>query len=260
MILPAGYIDPVPRMTAKVCRACGSPLEAPGDYCLSCGASQTMLLGCLLRNEGATLLMLDAEGRELGVDFVKAYFPLYEHGSIERQISLRNFLELVADRIHRKRPKLVALSAENHELAQIRELIPFDVRFLGFSEDADLQSLRDELSKLLKISRLERVEIPPDRKLGGAHSTIIGERRGYNLILKLATCPYVKKVVPGRIRAKGAAATSGGVSVKITRADERGNIRALLSEGSSVQEIFIVTTAPNKELGEIVAGELKKLL
>lgn len=252
---------PTPRSPAAgVCRSCGSALEMPGDYCLSCGSSQTKLLGCLLRSEGATLLMLDAEGRELSTDFVKSYLHLYERDSIEYQISLRNFLELVVDRIHRKRPKLVALFAESHELAQIRRLIPFDVKFFGLGNAVGLQSVRCELLKLLKISGLERVETSPSKKLGGAHSTIIGERRGYNIILRLAECHYVKKIVPGRIRAKGAAATGGGVALKITRADERGNLRALLSEGSSVQEIFIVTTAPNKELGELVAEELKKLL
>ena len=96
---------PTPRSPAAgVCRSCGSALEMPGDYCLSCGSSQTKLLGCLLRSEGATLLMLDAEGRELSTDFVKSYLHLYERDSIEYQISLRNFLELVVDRIHRKRP------------------------------------------------------------------------------------------------------------------------------------------------------------
>jgi hypothetical protein len=47
---------------------------------------------------------------------------------------------------------------------------------------------------------------------------------------------------------------------KITRIDLKGNIRAVLSHGSSNQEILIVTKASSREEGERIAKEIMELL
>jgi hypothetical protein len=46
---------------------------------------------------------------------------------------------------------------------------------------------------------------------------------------------------------------------KITRVDERGNLRAILSYGSSNQEIHIITKASSREEGLKIAKELMEL-
>jgi len=66
-------------------------------------------------------------------------------------------------------------------------------------------------------------------------------------------------MVFGRIETKGSR-TGHGLRFKITRVDERGNLKAILSYGSSNQDIHIVTTASSKEEGERIAKELIGLL
>ena len=103
-------------------------------------------------------------------------------------------------------------------------------------------------------------EMNATRKIKGTHSTIIGGREGKRLLLKVARSPLVKKVIPGVIENKGTASPSGGLRLKLTRSDARGNVRALLVEGSTVQEIRIVTSASSREEGEKVLYALKRML
>lgn len=97
------------------------------------------------------------------------------------------------------------------------------------------------------------------RKVGGKHTTVVGGRRGAEILLKIASHPRVKRVVPGRIEAKGAK-VGRGVRFRVTRVDERGNIKAILSRGSSSQEVFIVTAASSPSEGEQIARELEELV
>jgi len=92
--------------------------------------------------------------------------------------------------------------------------------------------------------------------VGGKHSTILGGREGLNLLLRVASNPNVKKVVPGRIGAKGGR-SGKGIRVKVTTVDKRGNIKLILSEGSSSQEIYVVTNASNYEEGLELANKIK---
>ena len=95
-------------------------------------------------------------------------------------------------------------------------------------------------------------------KIGGKHSTILGEKKGLNLLLEIALNPNVKKIVPGRIGAKGGR-SGKGMRVKVTTVDERGNIKLILSEGSSSQEIYVVTNLSSYEEGLQLANEIKLL-
>lgn len=92
-------------------------------------------------------------------------------------------------------------------------------------------------------------------RFSGKHKTVIGGREGLEIVGRLLSHSKVKRVIFGRIEAKGSR-TGHGLRFKITRIDERGNLRAILSYGSSNREILIITTASNKEEGEIIAKEL----
>jgi hypothetical protein len=75
----------------------------------------------------------------------------------------------------------------------------------------------------------------------------------------VAAHPHVKKVIPGPIDAGGSGSNSG-VRAKATRADEKGNVRLLVRDGSSVQENRIVTTARDRESGEWIREDLNEAL
>ncbi|MFN3384245.1 MAG: DUF2103 domain-containing protein [Archaeoglobaceae archaeon] len=92
----------------------------------------------------------------------------------------------------------------------------------------------------------------------GKHKTVVGGRDGLEIVGKLLSHSEVKKVIFGRIGTKPR--TGHGLRFKITRVDERGNLRAILSYGSSSQEIYVITTASSKEEGERIAKELIEIL
>jgi hypothetical protein len=95
-------------------------------------------------------------------------------------------------------------------------------------------------------------------KLGGAHTTIIGGRAGKKLVKLVSQHPEIKKVIPSVISVKGAA--GGSLTGKVLRADVRGNLRLLLSEGRSFQEIRLVTTVGTAEEGDRIMNELNEIL
>jgi hypothetical protein len=95
-------------------------------------------------------------------------------------------------------------------------------------------------------------------KLGGAHTTIIGGRAGKKLVKLVTQHPEVKKVIPTVISVKGIA--GGSLAGKVLRADARGNLRLLLSEGRSFQEIRLVTTVGTAEEGDRIMDELNEIL
>ncbi len=94
-------------------------------------------------------------------------------------------------------------------------------------------------------------------KFGGDHTTIIGGRKGRKIVMEIGRSEYVKKIIPGIIKV---GMSPGGFKAKFLRPDSRGNLRLLLREGSTVQEIFIVTKATTYSEGLEIAKELEKLL
>jgi len=95
-------------------------------------------------------------------------------------------------------------------------------------------------------------------KLGGAHTTIIGGRTGKKAVEVVARHHKVKRIVPSVISVKGHA--GGKTLAKVLRPDARGNLRLLISSGTSAQELRIVTTAGTVEQGEAVRRELNQAL
>ncbi|WP_048135072.1 DUF2103 domain-containing protein [Methanolobus tindarius] len=100
----------------------------------------------------------------------------------------------------------------------------------------------------------------PECKLGGSHTTIIGGRAGKKIVSLLSQHPSVKKVIPSVIAVKGKGNSGGKLTAKIQRPDDRGNLRLLLSHGTSFQELRIITNVGSFEEGENILKELNSLL
>ncbi|RDZ65599.1 metal-binding protein [Haloferax sp. Atlit-12N] len=231
------------------CRRCGNPLEKPGDYCLTCNTANCDAVVAVFEADRATLTFLDEED-VLGETTVTT---IPESDDETKVVQLRNFAGLVADEIRRKRPETVYAAGERAPLRETRAQLHHE--FYRVSDDDPVQRVLDTRGE----RTLEVVDIPPAEKLGGSHSTLIGGRRGRRAIGVVAGHPHVKKVIPGPIDAGGTGSRTG-LRAKVTRADDNGNVRLLLRDGSSVQENRIVTTAMNRETGERVRDDLNEAL
>jgi len=199
------------------------------------------------------------------------------------EIQLRNFAGRVADEIRRKRPETVYAAGEREPLRETRAQVHHefyrvpDARTAGESgpnanRAGDAGGPRDASAQHPDATpvvswvldrrgdrALEVVETPPREKIGGSHSTLIGDRKGRKAVSTVAQHPHVKKIVPGPIDAGGTGSRTG-LRAKATRAGTNGNVRLLLRDGSSVQENRIVTTAMDRETGERVREDLNEAL
>jgi len=232
------------------CRRCGSSLDRPGDYCLVCRSENADAVVLELERERArvtTLVEDDVAG-------VREVTTTPEDGDETGVIELRNFAGLVADEVRRKRPEEVYATGDRDVLRAVRSQLHHEFYRIGESDDPieAVQSRRGE-------APLEVVETAPREKIGGSHSTLVGGRAGQKAIQTVAGHPHVKKIIPGPIDAGGSGSRSG-VRAKATRAGENGNVRLLIRDGSSVQENRVVTTARERELGEVVREDLNDAL
>lgn len=100
----------------------------------------------------------------------------------------------------------------------------------------------------------------PKSKLGGSHTTIIGERQGKKIVTLVSQHPEVKKIIPSVITVRAKGASGGIITGKVQRPDERGNLRLLISYGTSSQELRIVTTVGDVFEGERIMNELNAML
>ncbi|MFC4550553.1 MULTISPECIES: DUF2103 domain-containing protein [Halorussus] len=231
------------------CRQCASPLERPGDYCLVCRTPNADAVVLELARERAHLTMLDDEEVVGETDVTTT--P--EDGDEESVVELRNFAGLVADEVRRKRPEEVYAAGDREVIRAVRGQVRYS--FYRVADDDVVGAVRDRRGD----RALEVVDAAPPEKIGGSHSTLIGGRAGQRAIYTVAGHPHVKKVIPGPIDAGGSGSRTG-VRAKATRADENGNVRMLLRDGSSVQENRVVTTAMNRESGEHVRADLNEAL
>lgn len=97
-------------------------------------------------------------------------------------------------------------------------------------------------------------------KLGGSHTTVIGGRTGKKILRMVSQHPDVKRIIPSVISVRGKSASGGSLTAKILRPDNRGNLRLLLSQGTSSQEIRLVTNIGSVEEGEKLMAELNAIL
>ncbi|MFC7081206.1 DUF2103 domain-containing protein [Halorussus caseinilyticus] len=234
------------------CRQCASPLERPGDYCLVCRTPNADAVVLELDRDRATLTMLDDE-EVVGETHVTT---TPEDGGEEGVVELRNFAGRVADEVRRKRPEEVYAAGDRDVLRATRDQLHYSFYRIGDGgDDGPVEAVLARRGD----RALEVVETAPAEKLGGSHSTLIGDRAGRTAIQTVAGHPHVKKIIPGPIDAGGSGSRTG-VRAKATRADENGNVRLLLRDGSSVQENRVVTTAMDRERGERVRADLNDAL
>jgi hypothetical protein len=232
------------------CRQCSAELDRVGDFCLRCRTGNADAVVCDCGRERATVTAL-RDGERIGAAVVTTT-PEEDATSAAGVVELRNFAGRIADEVHRKRPEDVYAAGERAVLTAVRERLHHELyRVDGEDPVAAAIERRDEPA-------LEVVEAAPAEKIGGTHSTLVGGRTGETAIATVAGHPNVKKIVPGPIEAGGSA--GGGVRVKATRAGERGNVRLLVRDGSSVQENRVVTTARDRETGERVRAALNEAL
>jgi len=234
------------------CKKCGVELPTLAAFCLTCGTVNALGCGVFYANNRIYLFFIAEKGCE------SYSFDVYDD---EFEISKRNVFELIALKIHEKRLNEVIVSGVDREALLeaaewIKSVSVHNLSVLITDAFNSPEEFRDAIARHLRTkSTLKKVDMKPEDKIGGAHTTIIGGRDGVKLLHRLAACEYVKKIIPGIIEAKGIA-VGGGVRLKLTRSDEKGNIRAILIDGASVQKILIVTTASSAEEGE----EVRKIL
>lgn len=231
------------------CRRCGTPLEKPGDYCLTCNTANADAIVVEFGHDRATLTMLDEA--DICGETTVATIP--ETDTELDGMYLRNFAGRVADEVRRKRPETVYAAGVREPLRETRAQLHHE--FYRVPDQDAVEWVIDRQGE----RTLDVVETPPREKIGGTHSTLIGDREGRRAISTVAGYPHVKKVIPGPIDAGGTGSQSG-LRAKVTRADENGNVRLLLRDGSSVQENRLVTTAMDRETGERVRDDLNEAL
>ncbi|APW99877.1 metal-binding protein [Halobiforma lacisalsi AJ5] len=234
------------------CRHCASPLEKPGDFCLVCRETNTEAVVLEAARDRATLTMLADEDCEEPVLGKTTITTMPEEGDNE-VVELRNFAGLIGDEIRRKRPEEVYAGGDRAVIRAVREEVHHP--FYRVDDEEPVQAVRDRRGN----RALDVVDTPPTEKIGGSHSTLIGGRTGMQAIQAVAGHPHVKKVIPGPIDAGGKGSQSG-LRAKVTRADDGGNVRMLLRDGSSVQENRVVTTARDREMGERIREDLNDVL
>jgi hypothetical protein len=229
------------------CGTCGSTLEKPGDYCLVCRSANADALVVEAGEARATVTVLDGETTvgETGITTTP-------EGGERARTQRRNFAGRIVDESRRKRPESVYMAGDRGVLRRVRVDLSADCYRVD-AEDPVAAALARRGDRDLAV-----VDATAAEKIGGSHSTLVGGRSGEGAIRTVAAHPHVKKIVPGPIDAGGSA--GGGVRAKITRADENGNLRLLIRDGSSVQTNRVVTTAMDRERGERVGSDISDAL
>ncbi|MFB6284374.1 MAG: DUF2103 domain-containing protein [Halobacteria archaeon] len=222
------------------CRTCGSELDRPGDFCLVCRSSNTEDIAVVGGRERTTVYT----GMEGEVTGERTITTSPEEAEGEGKNEFRNYVGLVADEIHRKRPDKIYYRGNRRVAEELR--LETHVEVVSFPETSSVDEVFSDSE-----NGLEEVDIPPGEKLGGSHTTLIGEDVGKRAVELVASDGYVKKIIPGPI-SSGGGGSAGGSGAKVTRSDSNGNLRLLLRDGSTVQENRVVTTASNREEGEYV--------
>lgn len=233
------------------CQNCGMSLERPGDYCLVCRTPTADGVVLDVDRDRATITMLDGE-TVVGQTTITT---VPEEDPERRTIERRNFAERIADEIRRKRPDAVYMTGDREVLRAVRDGVHYECYRVDTDDQDPVEAVRARRGE----RSLDVVDAAPVEKLGGRHTTLIGGRTGRKAVETVASHPHVKRVIPGAIDASGRGSQSG-LRAKVTRADENGNVRLLLRDGSSVQENQIVTTAMNRDLGERIRDDLNEML
>jgi hypothetical protein len=231
------------------CGRCASPLDRPGDYCLVCRTANAETVVLDLGRERSTATTVDGEtvvGR-------RTVTTTPETDGERVGSELRTFAGQLADEVRRKRPEEVYATGHREVVRAVRAQLHYP--FYRIDAEDPVEAVLDRRGE----SALEVVEASVAEKLGGTHSTLIGGRTGREALSVVASHPHVKKIVPGPIDGGGSSGRTG-LRAKATRADDNGNVRLLVREGSSVQENCVVTTAGDRDRGESVRTDINEAL
>ena len=233
------------------CRRCSASLSRPGDYCLVCRTANadTVVIDAE-RDRARVTALLDGESIGMTEITTTPEGRADDEGAVE----LRNFAGLIADDAHRKRPETVYAAGDRVVIARLRRELSYELRRVGVGSEDPVAAVRERQGE----QPLEVIEAPPAEKISGTHTTLIGGRRGRDALTVVTSHPHVKKIIPGPIESGGAA--GGGIRTRATRADSNGNLRLQVRDGSSVQENRIVTTAGDRETGEVIREDLNEEL
>lgn len=231
------------------CRQCASSLERPGDYCLVCRTENADIVVLELDRDRATVTTL-YDGTVLAK---RTITTTPETDGEQVSSELRYFAGQIADDVRRKRPEEVYVTGDREVLQAVRGQLHYS--FYRIDAEDPIEHVIERQGE----APLEVVEASVAEKLGGAHSTLIGGRTGRRALEVVAEHPHVKKIIPGPIDA-GGSGSQRGLRAKVTRADDTGNVRLLIRNGSSVQENRVVTTASDRELGERVREDINEAL
>lgn len=230
------------------CRRCASPLERPGDFCLTCNTANADAVLVELDAERATVVAA-LEGNVVSERVIKTEA---HNEDPEREVSLRNLVGRAVDEVRRKHPDDVYVRGEREPISRLRGELAHPMSRV--SDEASYDEIFGDEKEALDV-----VDTDPSEKIGGSHTTLIGGRDGTRAITAVAEHGHVKKIIPGPIDASGKGSQDGFVA-KATRSDDNGNLRLLLRDGSSVQENRVVTTAGDRETGERVRKDLNESL
>lgn len=233
------------------CRRCSASLSRPGDYCLVC---RTANADCVVvdAERDRTRVTVLRENERVGTTEITTTPEGVE--SDEGAVELRNFAGLIADEVHRKRPEEVYAAGDRTVITRLHRDLSYELKRVEANADDPVEAVCDRRGERSP----EVVEAPLAEKISGTHTTLVGERRGRDALTTVAEHPHVKKVIPGPIESGGAA--GGGVHATATRADTNGNLGLRVTNGSSVQENRVVTTAGDREVGEVIREDLNDAL
>lgn len=232
------------------CQTCKRELQSPGDYCLACDTANCSAVYVSMGETDAKISVLFDEG----VVSTEKVSMKGDSKKYESRLN-RNLIGRVTDVVRRKKPDNIYIN-QSEWVRDIRSsLSEFDVSvFKSNSRDVDTQDVLEHINE----EELESINKKPEKKVGGSHSTVIGDRNGQNAIHKVASVPYVKKVIPGPI--DGGGSSGDGFRVESKRVENNGNLRVLLKHGGTIQTVRVVTTASSKSQGEIVKEQLDSVL
>lgn len=232
------------------CDVCERELQEPADYCLECDTRNCEAVYVETDGKNADVTFLDTDS-VFGTSKLK--WNDSENSETERVLE-RNFVGRIVDIIRRKKPQYIYINSDSNRIRALRSQFPDPEIFIFKSGSHPIDDIQDHMS----TKGLETVEEDPMDKLGGSHTTVIGGRSGESVITSIASCAFVKKVIPGPI--DGGGNSGGGFRSDLTRSDSSGNIKVLIKEGGTVQTIRVVTTAPNRESASIVEDRIEELI
>lgn len=232
------------------CGVCKKKLEQPGDYCLECDTRNCESVYVKTKDKSAEVTFLDTNSVH-----GKTTLNWIENGESKNERVLeRNFVGRIVDIVRRKKPEYVYINADSSRIRAFRSHLPNAEIFIFKPESNPIEDIQNHMS----TKGLETVEKNPSDKLGGSHTTVIGGRDGESVIMSIASCSFVKKVIPGPI--DGGGNSGGGFRSELTRSDSSGNIKVLIKEGGTVQAIRVVTTAQDRDSASIVEERVEKLI